>query len=85
MSFRSSPVGGFERLEAANIDSFESALNSALDLLEQRGMNGANTEPEVTIVIRNTLPGADGTRLVNSIVYIGATSQDIATDLNKKI
>jgi len=87
MSLRriNSPVTTFKKFEAENIPDFENALNDSLNVLEENGMEGANKEPEVTIVLRNTVQGTDGYRIVNATVYIGATTQDIAADLNKKI
>lgn len=75
----------FNVFESDNISDFETALNDALCVLEEKGMNGENDEPEVTLVLRNTIPGADGYRKIQAIVYIGATTQDISQHLNKKI
>lgn len=73
-----------ERLESYNVDNLEDAFFGALEELEKRGMEGSNNEPEVTMVIRNTKPGLDGTRKVDCIVYLGASLQEISNDLNSR-
>ena len=86
MSLRKSgAVVGFDKFDAENIPDFETALNDAISVLEEKGMEGKNQEPEVTIVLRNTVQARDGFRAINATVYIGATTQDVAQDLNKKI
>lgn len=71
----------FQRFVANNCDTFEDALNGALNLLEDQGLAGVQGEPDVTIVIKQTgAVATSGDKLVDAIVYIGATKEEIAND-----
>lgn len=83
MGFRT--VGKFERFETEQpVDSLEDAFNGALEGLEAKGLNNDNSEPCVTIVLTNNILGGDGQRKTNCIVYLGATPQEVAEDLNSR-
>lgn len=83
MGFRKQ--GNFERFETeVPVDTLEDAFNGALDGLEEKGLNNANEEPVVTIVLTNNTKGTDGQRKTSCIVYLGATTQEIANDLNTR-
>lgn len=75
----------FNRIEAENLPSFEDALNASLTELGNQGLNGVEGEPKVVIVLmQSSALDADGVKLVNTIVYTGATNEDIANDLNSR-
>lgn len=71
-----------QRFEANNVESFEDALNGALTVLEDNGMSGTGDEPNVAIVLRQNGTQNNGINLVDAIIYIDATPQQIAQDLN---
>lgn len=74
----------FKRFEQQDVEGFNTALDAALDTLEQEGLSNNNTEPETVMVMRNSKKGPDGERLVEVIVYNGATIEDITKDLNSR-
>jgi hypothetical protein len=86
MALRSKPEEEipYKRFEADGIPAFDLALNGALDTVEQQGIQGTNEDPETIIVLRDGQKGPDGDRLVQAIVYIGATIQQVAEDLNTR-
>lgn len=72
----------FQRFEANDISSFEDALQGALNELEGQGLAGISGEPDVAIVLRQTgRLTPDGDKLLDAIVYIGATKEEISNDL----
>ena len=71
----------YQRLEANNIASFEDGLNGALDSLEQQGLAGIIGEPDVTIILKHNGTAIGSDKLVDAIIYIGATDEEIITDL----
>lgn len=76
---------GFERFEIADPqESMEDMFDAILEEVDRKGMYGANTEPELCIVMRGNVKGDDGLRLSTAIIYIGATPQEVATDLNTR-
>ena len=83
MGFRT--VGKFERFETEMpVETLEDAFDGALQGIEEKGLTNDNNEPAVTIVLTNNVLGTDGQRKTNGIVYIGATMQEIANDLNTR-
>jgi hypothetical protein len=83
MGFRT--VGKFKRFETEEpVETIEDAFNGALGGIEGEGLNNVNEEPCTTIVMTNNVLGGDGQRKTNCIVYIGATMQEIAEDLNSR-
>jgi len=75
----------FERFEVDTPqESMADLFDSILDELGNRGTTGANTEPEICIVLRSNIQGEDGLRLSTAIIYLGATPQEVATDLNTR-
>ena len=83
MGFRA--VGKFERFETeVPVETLEDAFNGALNGIEEKGLTNDNNEPVITIVLTNNMLGTDGQRKTNCVVYIGATMQEIANDLNTR-
>jgi hypothetical protein len=75
----------FERFETdVPASDSETAMDAIISELEARGMVGANTEPEICMIMRNNIPGEDGFRNVTAIVYVGATLEEIAEDLKTR-
>jgi len=74
---------GFQRFEANDILNFEDGLNGGLDLLEDNGITGTGNEPNLTIILRQNGKLQGDIKLVDAVVYIGATPQEIANDLNQ--
>lgn len=71
----------FQRFEANNCDSFEDALAGALQLLEGQGLAGVEGEPDVTIVFKQGAVSSVGDKLVDTVVYLGATKEEITNDI----
>lgn len=86
MSLRSKQTDkvDFQRFEDEGMASFEDAFDGAINAVEQTGVQGNNSDPETIIVLRDGQRGPDGDRLVQAIVYIGATIQQVAEDLNTR-
>lgn len=76
----------FKRFEANNLISFQEALDQGLTELENQGFNGAEGEPNVSIVIRQSemIDQNTGNKLVDAIIYIDAQLPEIANDLNTR-
>lgn len=70
----------FERFESEN-ETMQTALENAIELLEEKGMVGGPDEPIVTIVMRNSIEDGDGPRGTSTIIYIGGTTEEISNDL----
>lgn len=73
-------TASFQRFEANNCASFEDALQGALNLLEDQGLAGVQGEPDVTIVLKQGAINTAGDKLVDTVVYLGATKEEIAND-----
>lgn len=75
----------FERFEIDTPqESMGDMFDAILDEIDKREISGANTEPEVCIVMRSNIQGGDGLRLNTAIVYLGATPQEIGDDLKSR-
>lgn len=73
----------FLRFEKEDVPHLDSAIEECIDLLTEQGIEGVAGEPEVTIVLKNNCIVGDDRRF-NMIVFIGASTQEVAEDLNSR-
>lgn len=75
----------FERFEINEPQpSLGDMFDSILEMIDEKGISGANTEPEVCVILRTNIKADDGLRSGTAIIYIGATPQEIAEDLKTR-
>lgn len=71
----------YQKFEANDVASFEDALSGALDAVEQQGIQGIAGEPNVIVILKHNGALAGNDKLVDAIVYIGATDAEVIADL----
>lgn len=71
-----------EKQVAQNFTSFADAADAVEELLEARGLGSVKGEPDVFTAIRhNDQVNSNGDKLIDAIIFIGFTPQEIIAEL----
>jgi hypothetical protein len=82
MGFRSQKKANFEKFEIETlVEHMGDAFEGACTVLEEKGLDTNNADPEVTIILNNGTQGDSGKRLTTCIIYVGATPEQVTNDL----
>lgn len=70
----------YQRLIANDYQTFDDAIEAAVYALEQQGIQGVAGEPDITIILQHNGKLLGNDKLIDAIIYIGATKEQISND-----